>query len=85
MHSSNTSVDFIGIWYRHVAVSPHEQELRLAQGLANGGQLDFYQIGRLDDHHDKSGYAAVKRIFHHHAAHETLYVGNISSQHHALG
>ncbi len=50
--------------YGHVAVSPHEQELRLVQGLANGGQLDFYLIGRLDNHHDKSGYEAVKRVFH---------------------
>ena len=78
MVSSNTTVDFIGIWYRHVAVSPHEQELRLVQNLASGGQLDFYLIGRLDNHHDKSGYEAVKRVFHYHEAHGDDYVGNAS-------
>ncbi|MHB9031503.1 MAG: beta-galactosidase trimerization domain-containing protein [Anaerolineae bacterium] len=76
--SSNTTVDFIGIWYRHVAVSPFEQELRLAQNLANGGALDYYLIGRLDNHHDKSGYAGIRRIFHYHAAHGTEYLGNTS-------
>lgn len=76
--SSNATVDFIGIWYRHVAVSPHEQELRLAQSLANGGQLDYYLIGRLDNHHDKSGYEGIKRIFHYHAANGQNYVGNTS-------
>ena len=76
--SSNTTVDFIGIWYRHVAVSPHEQELRLVQNLANGGQIDFYLIGRLDNHHDESGYDAVKRVFHYHAEHGADYVGNVS-------
>lgn len=76
MVSSNTSVDFIDFPYRHVAVSPHQQELRLAQSLANGGQLDWYLMGRLDNHEDRSGYEAVKRMFHYHAAHEQEYVGN---------
>lgn len=76
--SSNTTVDFIGIWYRHVAVSPHEQALRLAQNLANGGALDYYLIGRLDNHHDRSGFEPVKRLFHYHAAHGSEYVGNRS-------
>jgi hypothetical protein len=40
MVSSNTTVDFIDFPYRHAAVSPHEQALRLAQSLANGGALD---------------------------------------------
>jgi hypothetical protein len=75
MVSTNTTVDFIDFPYRHVAVSPHQQALRLAQGLANGGAIDFYLIGRLDNHEDRSGFAPVKDIFHYHAAHEPVYVG----------
>jgi hypothetical protein len=75
MVSSNTTVDFIDFPCRHVAVSPHQQALRLAQGLANGGAIDFYLIGRLDNHEDRSGFAPVKDIFHYHAAHESVYMG----------
>ena len=71
---SNTTVDFIDYPYRHVAVSPHQQALRLAQNLANGGALDYYLCGRLDNHEDRSGFAAIKDIFHYHAAHEKDYV-----------
>ena len=75
MVSSNTTVDFIDLPYRHVAVSPHQQKLRLVERLANGGRLDFYLIGRLDNHEDSAGYAAVKEVFHYHAAHEDDYRG----------
>ncbi|MEZ4867364.1 MAG: beta-galactosidase trimerization domain-containing protein [Caldilineaceae bacterium] len=90
MVSSNTTVDFIDFPYRHVAVSPHQQKLRLAQGLANGGALDFYLIGRLDNHEDRSGFAPVKEIFHYHAANEDSYQGltskaNIGVIHGPLG
>lgn len=73
MVSSNTTVDFIDFPYRHVAVSPHQQGLRLAQSLANGGALDYYLIGRLDNHEDRSGYAPVQELFHYHAANEDSY------------
>jgi hypothetical protein len=73
MISSNTSVDFIDFPHRHVTVSPHQQELRLVEDLANGGGLDYYLIGRLDNHEDKSGYEGIKRAFHYHAAHEDDY------------
>ena len=75
MVSSNTTVDFIDFPYRHVAVSPHQQALRLAQSLANGGALDYYLIGRLDNHEDRSGYAPIQEIFHYHAANEESYQG----------
>jgi hypothetical protein len=75
MVSSNTTVDFIDFPNRHVAVSPYQQALRLAQSLANGGALDYYLIGRLDNHEDRSGYAAIQGIFHYHAAHEQDYLG----------
>jgi len=74
MVSSNTTVDFIDFPYRHVTVSPHQQSLRLAQSLANGGAVDYYLIGRLDNHEDRSGYDAVKDLFHYHAANEETYV-----------
>jgi len=73
MISSNTTVDFIDFPYRHVAVSPHQQELRLAQNLANGGALDYYLIGRLDNHEDRSGFEKIKRMFHYHEANEKEY------------
>jgi hypothetical protein len=71
--TSNTTVDFIDFPYRHVAVSPHQQALRLAQSLANGGALDYYLIGRLDNHQDRSGFEQIQKIFHYHAAHEADY------------
>jgi len=78
MVSSNTTVDFIDFPYRHVAVSSHQQKLRLAQALANGGALDYYLIGRLDNHEDRSGFAPVKELFHYHAANEQSY-GHLTS------
>ena len=79
MVSSNTTVDFIDYPYRHVAVSPHQQRLRLAQNLANGGALDYYLIGRLDNHQDRSGFRGIKEIYHYHAAVEEAYL-NIRSK-----
>ncbi len=75
MVSSNTSVDFIGFCYRHVAVNPEEQELRLWQDVANFGGIDYYLIGRLDNHEDQSGYEGVQRVFHYMKAHEREYQG----------
>ena len=75
MVSSNTTVDFIDFPYRHVAVSPHQQALRLVQSLANGGALDSYVIGRLDNHADRSGFAAIRDIYHYHALNEETYRG----------
>jgi len=73
MVSSNASVDFIDFPVRHVAVSPHLQRLRLAQALANGGGLDYYVIGLLDDKADRSGFEVVREVFRFHAAHEAEY------------
>ena len=71
--SSNTTVDFIDFPIRHVAVSPYQQALRLYQNLANGGSVDYYLIGRLDNHADQSGYAGIKKVFAFHQAHRELY------------
>ena len=71
--SSNSSVDFVDYPVRHVSVSPDRQRLRLAQALANGGGLDHYVIGRLDDRADRSALVAVRDVFRFHAAHEEDY------------
>lgn len=71
--ASNATVDFIGFPARHVAVSPAQQELRLYQSLAFCGGLDYYLIGRLDNHRDRSGYEAVRRVFGFHEAHAGTY------------
>jgi hypothetical protein len=56
MVSSNASVDFVDFAVRHVAVSPELQRRRLVQALANGGGLDYYIIGRLDQKVDRSAF-----------------------------
>ena len=76
MISTSTSVDFIDFPYRHVSVSPEQQRLRLAQSLANGGQPDWYLIGRLDNKVDRTAFAPVRELFHYHAAHEDEYAHN---------
>lgn len=73
MISSNTTVDFIGFSFRHVSVSPALQSLRLWQSLANFGGLDYYLIGRLDNHQDKSAFEAIKTVFNFRAKHENIY------------
>lgn len=73
MGSCNTTVDFIDYSYRHVTVNPQQQKLRLAQNLANGGGIDYYLMGRLDNHEDKSGYEGIKEIFAYHEKNEDEY------------
>lgn len=72
--ASVTSVDFIDMIYRHSSVSPYQQGLRIAQSLANGGTSDYYMVGRLDTHGDKSGYTEVQRMFKYHEDNEDDYV-----------
>ena len=76
--SSNTTVDFVDIPTRHTAVSPILQETRLWQNLANTGCVDYYLIGRLDNHDDKSGYEGIKRAFAYHEGNQELYLNNES-------
>ncbi|MBD2844136.1 beta-galactosidase trimerization domain-containing protein [Paenibacillus sp. IB182496] len=79
MLSVNSSADFVGIEYRHVAVSPHQQSLRQAQNLANGGGMCYYIIGRVDNKADRSAYDSIKQWYHYHAAHEQEYA-NLTSK-----
>jgi len=72
---STSSVDFIGFYLRHSSVGPEIQKLRLYQAIANGGMLDYFIMGLLKDHRDKSSFAAVKDIFAYMAEHEEVYRG----------
>jgi hypothetical protein len=72
---SNTSVDYIGYAFRHVSVSPALQELRLWQNLTNLGALDYYIIGRLDNHLDRSSFPKIKKVYDFHAKHQKEYLG----------
>lgn len=78
MVSSNTTVDFIGFFYRHVAVNPQEQELRLWQDIANFGGIDYYLIGRLDNHEDRSGYTGIQKVFRYATEHQEEYKNIVS-------
>ena len=75
---TSADVDFMGFGYRHVAVDPALQELRLYQTLANFGGLDYYLMGRPEQKADISAYPVVKRVFTYAAAHEK-YLYNVSS------
>ncbi len=78
MKHSITSVDFLDISYRLFSVSQHQQALRMAQNLAHGGSLDYYLMGRLDSHDDKSGFEAVSRMYHFLAENEREYTNTIN-------
>ena len=72
---SNSSVHFVDIPYRHVAVSEHLTQLRLAQTIAAGGGPDYYVISTLDRQNDRTTAVAVKELFDFHQQHEKLYGG----------
>ncbi len=69
------NVDFMGFAYRHVAVDPALQELRLWQTLSNFGGLDYYVMGRLYDKEDRSAYPRVQKVFRYAAEHEEFCYG----------
>ncbi len=68
-----TSVDAIDMCYRYVSVSPHEVSLRMAQSLANGGFVDFYQNGRMDNHPNRTAYPVLAWYCGYHKKHEADY------------
>lgn len=72
---SNAAVDFIGYSYRHVAVDTHMQSLRLWQDLGNYVGLDYFLMGRLDNHKDRRLFAPVKKAFAFMAEHDEQYRG----------
>lgn len=72
---SNTSVDYMGYALRDVAVSPAQQKLRSWQNIANLGALDYYIMGRMDNHLDRSGFAGIREVFEFHKNHQQELLG----------
>lgn len=72
---SSATVDYIGFFYRHISVGAQLHALRMRQAIANFGALDYYLIGRMDNHRDKSAFPAVKAAFSYMAMHEDVYRG----------
>jgi hypothetical protein len=72
---SASTVDFIGYYYRHIAVTPELQELRLWQSIANLGGIDWYLMGRIDNHLDRSGFAGIERVFSFAEENESTFKG----------
>ncbi len=70
---SNAAVDFIGAFYRHNAIGEAMQSLRFNQDIANYAGLDYYLMGRLDNHLDRSSYPIVRKAFAYMKRHEKLY------------
>ncbi len=75
---SNTAVHFIDFPYRHSAVSPYLNELRLAQNIANGGWADYYMIGRLENQEDRLGLDIMRSVFGFHAKNEKWFTNTKS-------
>jgi hypothetical protein len=74
---SNSAIYFLDIPYRFASVSSHLTTLRLAQDLANGGGLDLYVLGTLDQD-DKIGLEPAREIFRFFQEHDDVY-HNLSS------
>jgi hypothetical protein len=72
--SSNAAVYFVDIPYRFTSVSPHLTELRLAQDLAHGGDVDLYVLGTLQQQ-DRSALEPARQIFQFAAKHQDAYKG----------
>ena len=69
------STDFWGFRYRHSSISPEIMELRQWQNLANGAGTSLYIMGTLENHRDRSGINASKKVFDFYAIHEDEFRG----------
>jgi hypothetical protein len=74
----NLSMAFVDYPWRFVSVPPREIELRLYQNLAHGGPPAIAMVGTMDQE-DRQSLAAARPVFRWHAAHEDLYVGQVSA------
>lgn len=72
---SNAAVDFIGFRYRHNAVGAERQTLRFEQDIANYCGLDFYVMGRLDNHLDNADFPAAREAFRYMERYGSYYQG----------
>lgn len=76
---ANAAVHFVDYPYRHAAVSPYLNELRLVQNLVNGGWLDYYVIGPLQRQEDRLGLGMVRDAFRFHAENEHWFTNTRSA------
>jgi len=76
---ANAAVHFVDYPYRHSAVSPYLNELRLVQNLLNGGWLDYYVIGPLQRQEDRLGLGLVRDVFRFHAQNERWFTNTRSA------
>jgi hypothetical protein len=70
----NLSMSFVDFPWRYAHVPPAETQLRLYQNMAHGGPPAFAMVGPMNQE-DRQGLLAAKPVFHWHAEHEDLYVG----------
>jgi len=70
---TNAAVDFIGFRYRHNSVGKERMELRFCQDIANFCGLDYYIMGPLEGHMDRSSYPVVKKAFAYMKRNEKTY------------
>ncbi|TDF99840.1 hypothetical protein E1757_06560 [Paenibacillus piri] len=75
---SNCCINAVDLVHRFTAVSRHEINLRLKEGLASGSGLDFCIIGVFEDYPDRENLPTVSKIFKYHKEHEQYY-GNFQS------
>lgn len=73
MAVSNSAVHFVDFAMRYSAVSPNLTAQRLVQNMVNGGWLDYYVIGTLNNQDDRLCFKAVKDIYRFHKEHEAYY------------
>ena len=69
----NSAVHFIDFPYRHSAVSPFLTAQRIAENIANGGWLDYFVIGHLNNQDDRSCFGIVKELFGFHRKNEKYF------------
>lgn len=70
---SNVAINAVGLEYRHMGVSPHQNTIRLNQAMAGGSGLDFCIIGSYESYPDQSGLSAIRRAFGQHKKYEEIY------------
>jgi hypothetical protein len=73
--SSNITIQFVDFGYRHAAVAPWLNELRMAENIVNGGWLDYCVIGHLDNQEDRSSLDTMRDIYQFHANNERWFTG----------
>lgn len=71
--TSDVAINAVDIPIRFQGVSPYMNEMRLAQCMAAGSNLDWCIIGAFKDYPDRLNYDGVKRVFHMQAKHRNLF------------